>query len=379
MRILAIETSCDETAVALVEADPSSTSGQEATYNILGNALFSQASLHEPYGGVYPNLAKREHIKNLPILLEKALGNEKPEGIDLIAVTSGPGLEPALWTGITFAEELGKKWSVPVMGIDHMEGHVFSALLKKQVAGSRLQGAGITYHLPPTTLPLLALLISGGHTELVLMKQWFEYELVGRTKDDSIGEAFDKVARMLDLGYPGGPVIARLAEQSRAKAPSTKHEIPKFPRPMAHDNTCDFSFSGLKTAVLYKLRTMPKITDAEKAHIAEAFEDAARDVIVIKTRRALKETNPATLVVGGGVSANFEIRKGLERLIREEFSDTKLAYPDKSLTGDNAIMIAAAAHLRCAAGHTTPGPLTASGSQSLAQPRRATVQDREES
>jgi N6-L-threonylcarbamoyladenine synthase len=358
MRILAIETSCDETAVALVEAE-GDTSG--ATYRILGNAIFSQAPLHAEYGGVYPNLAKREHQKNLPLLLEKAIGVEKPEKIDLIAVTRGPGLEPALWTGITFAEDLGKKWSasrqIPVLGVDHMEGHIISALLR---------GENHNFQISNIKLPLLALLISGGHTELVLMRDWFEYELVGRTKDDSIGEAFDKVARMLDLGYPGGPRIAELADAQRQAGDT---DI-VFPRPMAGDNTCDFSFSGLKTAVLYKLRTMQKITPAEKAHVAQAFEDAARDVIVIKTRRALKETHPATLVVGGGVSANKEIRRGLETLIRQEFPDVILAYPDKALTGDNAIMIAVAGHLRAAAGHTTTGPLTAQGYQSLAHPQR---------
>lgn len=368
MRILAIETSCDETAVALLEATGGTSS---ATYTVLGNALFSQAHLHAEYGGVYPNLAKREHQRNLPLLLDKVMAEaamiyQSTPSIDLIAVTKGPGLEPALWTGIAFAEELGKKWGKPVLGVDHMEGHVVSALLKQGAVGSRQGAEAATYHLLPATLPLLALLISGGHTELVLMREWFKYELVGRTKDDSIGEAFDKVARMLDLGYPGGPKIAELADTQRQKGGTDM----VFPRPMAHDNTCDFSFSGLKTAVLYKLRDMPKLTDNDRAHVAQAFEDAARDVIVIKTRRALQQTRPETLVVGGGVSANREIRKGLEKLIEEEFPDTTLAYPDKTLTGDNAIVIGAAAHLRAAAGYTTQGPLTAQGAQTLARSRQ---------
>ncbi len=409
MRILAIETSCDETAVAVVESDG-------AAFTVTGNALYSQAHLHAPYGGVYPNLAKREHQNNLPALTEEALREAASENgdlarepqarreirgplfsdaadlretdhapekvlgspvvsstrrpdfsiarsvslvvnLDLIAVTSGPGLEPALWTGITFAEELGKKWGVPVVGVDHMEGHIVSALVKPD------EVQDLRFKIQEFEFPVLALLISGGHTELVLMREWFRYELVGRTKDDAVGEAFDKVARILGLPYPGGPAIAALAADSRSKIQDSRF---KLPRPIINDGTCDFSFSGLKTAVLYLVRDLGTLTDEDRAAIAREFEDAARDVMVAKSRHALTETGAKTLAVGGGVAANAHIREGLERLVEGEFPGTRLLYPSYSLTGDNAVMIGVAAALRAAHGAETPkAPLTAKGSQSL--------------
>jgi N6-L-threonylcarbamoyladenine synthase len=351
MKILSIETSCDETAITILECSGDIT---HATFTILGDALYSQAHLHAEYGGVYPALAKREHQKNLPLLLNKAMeqaGNVVP---DLIAVTQGPGLEPALWQGIEFARALGEKLHVPVVGADHMEGHIISGLVT--------QKSETEYELSDTKLPLLALLISGGHTEFVLMRDWFQYELVGKTKDDAVGEAFDKVARMIGLQYPGGPKIEKLS--GVAKARNAKHDI-VFPRPMSNDDTCDFSFSGLKTAVLYKVRDMRDLSDQDKEHIAEAFQDAVRDVLVLKTRRALEKTHAQTLAVGGGVSASMDIRKGLETLIADEFSDVRIAYPQGKLHLDNAIMIGMAAYLRHQAGLDTR-PLTALGSQTLA-------------
>ncbi len=364
---------------------------EDSTFTILGNALYSQAEKHAEYGGVYPSLAKREHQANLVPLATEALqqagfliakslglpsyGNTeaidalrdegfknsvtefletygKPD-IEYIAVTKGPGLEPALWTGITFAQALGAAWSVPVIGIDHMEGHIVSALLK-----------GVSdkeYRLTPARLPLVALLISGGHTDLVLMNEWFSYEHVGSTKDDAIGEAFDKVARLLDLAYPGGPKIAEFAAKSREKGGNTI----VFPRPLANDTTCDFSFSGLKTAVLYKLKSMEKLSESDKEHIAGAFEDAARDVIVLKTRRALEERHPLSLVVGGGVSANKEIQRALTEMVQKEFPNIVLSYPPASLTGDNAIMIGAAAYLRNSGGMPADTELFAQGNLRL--------------
>ncbi len=395
MKILSIETSCDETAVAILEAEGTF---ENASFDILGNALYSQAELHAPYGGVYPSLAKREHQGNLVPLATEALKGagllktkkestalhedtlknirdeafkndvkifldttERPD-IDLIAVTRGPGLEPALWTGINFAESLGRAWNIPVVGIDHMEGHIVSALLTAE------KNADVPvskhYTLKVARFPILAFLISGGHTEFVLMKEPFVYEHVGATKDDAIGEAFDKVARLLDLPYPGGPKIAEAASRSRER--DEKNEI-TFPRPMAHDDTCDFSFSGLKTAVLYKLRGMDKIDEKNKEQIAEAFENAARDVVVIKTKRALEATKPKVLAVGGGVSANVEIKRALGELVNQNFSEIRLAFPDPTLTGDNAIMIAAAAYLRHASGVTMPSDLSALGNLKLGE------------
>lgn len=384
MRVLAIETSCDETAVALLECE---WDGSQTSFTILGDALYSQADKHAEYGGVYPALAKREHQANLASLATEALkqadalkeGGAAPEetalapirdeefkksvrafleayanpNVDLIAVTEGPGLEPALWTGINFAEALGNAWNTPVMGIDHMEGHIVSALLKKLAPGR--------YALQDFGFPLLALLISGGHTELVLMKEWFSYEHVGMTKDDALGEAFDKVARLLDLAYPGGPKVAESAARSRERGGT---DI-KFPRPMLKDDTCDFSFSGLKTAVLYKMRSMDKISEQDKEEIAQAFEDAAREVVVEKSRRALELTKAKAFAVGGGVSANAEIRKALKEMVSRDFPETSLFFPEAELTGDNAIMIGAAGYLRSASGKKPPGSLTALGSRSL--------------
>lgn len=384
MRILAIETSCDETAIAVLDAT-GDTSG--ATYTVLGDALYSQAAKHAAYGGVYPTLAKREHQKNLVPLTKKALRDAgllaesaetvpyrafdtireeafrkdvsdfvasyaKP-ALDVIVVTHGPGLEPALWTGVSFAESLAQAWNVPVLGVDHMEGHIVSALVKEHDG---------KFVLGSITLPLLALLISGGHTEFLLMKDWFEYELIGRTKDDAIGEAYDKVARLLDLPYPGGPEIDTLA--AAAKARGATHDI-VFPRPLAKDGTCDFSFSGLKTAVLYTVQKMPALTQEDKEHLADAFQDAAVDVTRIKTARALERTGAAVLAVGGGVSANTAIRDALAQLVQETFPETTLRFPERALTGDNAIMIGIAGHLRHVSGHTQTGPLTATGSQTL--------------
>lgn len=354
MRVLAIETSCDETAVAILECTGDV---KGASFTILSNALNSQASLHAEYGGVFPTLAKREHMKNLPLLYERVIA-EAGADVDLIAVTQGPGLEPALWQGILFAKELAEKTGVPIIGMDHMEGHIVSGLVTKTGATN--------YELGTTALPILGLLISGGHTELVVMRSWFEYELVGKTKDDAIGEAFDKVARLLGLPYPGGPQVDLYAARARARGASADTHGIVFPRPLIHENSCNFSFSGLKTAVLYKLRDIGELTDTTKEHIADAFQTAARDVVMHKTARALEETGAHMLVVGGGVSANEEIRVGLRTLITDRYADVSLSLPDTTLTGDNALMIGMAAYLRYSAGKPG-GPLEARGSQSLAQ------------
>lgn len=330
MRILAIETSCDETAVSLLEiAGPL----EKPEIKILGNTLLSQAKLHEKYGGVFPNLAKREHQKNLPVLLKETLRqaglsvDTKCPQIDFIAVTTGPGLEPALWTGITFAEDLGKKWQKPVIAVNHMEGHIWSVLKNLH---------------KPMQLPALALLVSGGHTELVHIKDFGQYEIIGRTKDDAVGEAFDKVARLLGLSYPGGPKISALAEEARQNKIEPGFE---FPRPMINSNDLNFSYSGLKTAVLYKLKAKDTIDDTFKQKVALEFENAAIEVLVIKTLEALKQLNVKTLIVAGGVSANTHLRKKFSDLMKD-FPDIELLFPEKLLTTDNAIMIGIAGFIR---------------------------------
>ena len=322
MKILAIETSCDETGIALVEGIKTP---DGFIFETKKAALLSQALLHSPYGGVYPNLAKREHLKNLPALFEQF----KDEQYDAVAVTYGPGLEPALWTGIEFAKKLVVEQGLPLLPINHMEGHFISSL----VQNGRLENI---------QLPVLALLVSGGHTELVLMKEWFTYEIIGKTLDDAVGECFDKVARMLQLAYPGGPEISRLATQARSKSQISNI---KLPRPMINSGTCDMSFSGLKTAALYALRGK-NLTEDEKNAFAAEFEDAIADVMVSKTRKALWDTGAQTFVIGGGVAANRYLREKLEALVLEEFPDVDLRLPELSITGDNAIMIAQAALAR---------------------------------
>lgn len=371
MKILSIETSCDETAVSIIEAKGGA---ERPTFKILGNALFSQTKIHEPLGGVVPNLAKRAHSKNLvPLLLkvmedaklskkysrtkictpdiEKKLGKllerepdllvhilndlcgVKPPAIDCIAVTSGPGLEPALWVGINFAKALSLLWNKPVMPINHMEGHILSSLF---------DGKAIP-------MPALALLISGGHTELVLMKKMLAYQILGETVDDAVGEAFDKVARTLELPYPGGPQISRLAEEARNKGVLVDKKF-RLPRPMLHTPNYNFSFSGLKTAVLYMVRKLPSLTEEAKSMIAFEFEEAATEVLLAKTKAAILEYGPKAIILGGGVSANTHIRRSFEKMIQEEFPDTRLIIPDRTLSTDNALMIAAAAYMRSIGG-----------------------------
>jgi N6-L-threonylcarbamoyladenine synthase len=348
MNILAIETSCDETGVALVSGTKTnSPAGEGFAFAELGNAaLNSQAKLHAEFGGVYPNLAKREHEKNLPIILEQALKNAQDEPIDAIAVTQGPGLEPALWAGITFAENLAKERGLPLIAANHMEGHLISSLARRSLG----EVGACTYLLENVQLPVLGLLISGGHTEFVLMKEWFNYEVIGETQDDAVGEAFDKVARMLGLPYPGGPHVSKLAAQARAEK-SDFHA--SLPRPMIHDKNLNVSFSGLKTAVLYMLRDMggiQNVTAEQIAAIALEFETAVGDIFVAKTRRALLETDAKTFVIGGGVAANTYLRERLVTFLADEFANVEVRLPELSITGDNAVMIAQAALARALSG-----------------------------
>lgn len=363
MKILAIETSCDETAVSIIEAEGGA---DQPKFTVLSSLVLSQIKIHEQYGGVFPNLAKREHAKNLAPLVEKALEEaalytkkqnplsaevkekinadlvrepelsgriiellesvEKPH-IDLIAVTSGPGLEPALWVGINGAKVLGKVWGIPVMPINHMEGHISSVLLNSRV---------------PMKFPALALLISGGHTELVLVKDWLTYQIVGETRDDAVGEAYDKVARMLGLPYPGGPKVAQLAEQARAEALTPRFN---FPRPMIKSGDADFSFSGLKTAVLYALKEVGEIDDQIKKEVSVALEDAIIETLIFKTKGVIEEYNPKTLIIAGGVIANQTIRKSFEGLVGK-YDGLNLLVPENNLSTDNALMIALAAYIR---------------------------------
>jgi N6-L-threonylcarbamoyladenine synthase len=351
MIILAIETSCDETAISVVEC---SGNFSRPKFNILSNIISSQVKIHAEWGGVVPNLAKREHIKNLPIILKKALKKAKigQEKIDLIAVTVGPGLEPALWTGINFATDLSKVWGKPLVGVNHMEGHLLSVLLKEK-SNLKSQISKII------KFPAAALLVSGGHTELVLIKDWLKYKIIGQTRDDAAGEAFDKVAKMLGLPYPGGPQIAKLADNHQS--PVISNQI-KLPRPMINSKDYDFSFSGLKTAVLYLLRDLgakksgfrriprygrPKenqfLCDDLKIAICREFQQAVIDVLVSKTIKAAEQYKVKTVILGGGVAANKELRKQLKQSIKKN-NALNLILPEIKFTGDNAVMIAIAAY-----------------------------------
>lgn len=322
MKILGIETSCDETALSIVEC-----SGDLANpkFEVIDWALDSQASLHAEYGGVFPTLAKREHTKNLPILLDKILENKNLKDIEAIAVTQGPGLEPALWTGIVFAKELGEKWNIPVIPTNHMEGHIISPLIHNK---NKIE------------FPALALLISGGHTQLVKVNSWGSYEILGETVDDAVGEAFDKVARILGLPYPGGPEISRKANKSREHRNESSFN---FPRPMMHTKDFNFSFSGLKTAVLYTVKKIPHLTENIIEEVAHGFEDAVTEVLTKKTIKAIEEIGANTLIIGGGVVSNTHIRETFEKICKEKHIELLLS--DKTVATDNAIMIAAAGYI----------------------------------
>lgn len=386
MRILGIETSCDETAVCLIEADGGF--GENFRYAVLGNALLSQAGLHAQYGGVFPNLAKREHAKNLVPLSEKALAeagalhpatspvagagivplkqllerepelfvalvpfllkHERPD-IDAIAVTAGPGLEPALWVGINFAKALVTVWDMPLVAVNHMEGHIVMPMM--DVGAMR-----------KFDFPLLSLLISGGHTELVVSKEFGHYERIGETRDDAAGEAFDKVARLLDLGYPGGPEISKLAAEARTE--NLKADF-SFTRPMLREDNYDFSFSGLKTAVR-NVVVGKQLSHDDKKKIAREFEECVADVLIEKTLRAVDEYGINTVVVGGGVSANTYIREQLAKRLIDEGNVAKLLTPPPSLATDNALMIALAGYCHAQKQEfADPAALSANGNLKL--------------
>ncbi len=388
MRILAIETSCDETAICLLETAQTPTG---VDFTVINNITHTQLE-HAEFGGVFPAVAKREHLKNLPIILERILqvppplgGGGQGVGIDYICVTNGPGLEPALWCGIIFAQELGKKWNVPVIPVNHMEGHILSVLVPNDTPL-----APTSPNIPTPTLPqgegdrtfsfndnlqfpALALLISGGHTELVLVRGIGDYEIIGKTRDDAVGEAFDKVARMMHLPYPGGPEISKLAS-SHGAAPSPakgragvgfeeEGAMPVFPRPMLHTKDYDFSFSGLKTAVLYYIQEIltrsadadhplhyrgegPNLTKNQKIGIAYEFQNAVTDVLIKKTTRAIEEFGVQTLIIAGGVAANTFIIKSFREKISTDFPHINLHTPARELTGDNALMIALAGYFK---------------------------------
>lgn len=303
--ILGIESSCDETSVAIVK------NGRE----VLSNVINTQISIHELYGGVVPEIASRNHVENISPVMKEALkeANIKIDDVDGIACTYGPGLVGALLVGVSYAKALSYAANKPLIGVNHIQGHIAANY--------------ITYKdLKP---PFLTLLISGGNTQLVLVKDYTEFEILGKTRDDAVGEAFDKIARVIGLGYPGGPKMDKLAQDG----------TPNIDLPKVHIEGLDFSFSGLKTAIINLHHKTP---DINKADLAASFEKDVAEILLDNTKKAVKETNINKIVLAGGVSANSYIRKAFKEL--EEKEDIKVYYPELKLCTDNAAMIASAGY-----------------------------------
>jgi len=319
MIVLGIESSCDETGVAIYDDDK----------GIIADVLHSQVKLHARYGGVVPELASRDHVRRTVPLVREALKIAGIEGqeLDAVAYTAGPGLIGALLVGASMARSLAFAWDCPAVPVHHMEGHLLAPMLED----------------PAPDFPFIALLVSGGHTQLIEVSAVGEYQLLGESVDDAAGEAFDKTAKLLGLGYPGGPALAALADKGRA-------DIYKFPRPMTNRPGLDFSFSGLKT---FAANTIRDSDGSEQAHadIAHAFQEAVSETLAIKCRRAIKETGLKTLVMAGGVSANKRIRERLEQLLTDEGGE--VFYPRPEFCTDNGAMIAYAGYLRFKSGETS--------------------------
>ncbi len=346
MLILALETSCDETSVAVLDCNE-----KTKEINLLSNIVSSQVKIHAKWGGVVPNLAAREHVKNTIPVLDEALkkAEVKLSDVDLFATTKGPGLIPALLIGTNATKTLSYFWKKPLIGVQHIEGHIYANFL--------------SFPASEIKFPMLALVVSGGHTSLILMGDHLKYQTLGETQDDAVGEAFDKVAKLLDLGYPGGPIVSKRTDELEEKLKEVedkdlKKEIEaiEFPRPMMDKKNYDFSFSGLKTSVLYFYQKLQEkkldetTLEIYKSAICKEFQDAAVEVLTIKTKRAIEEFKPMTVALAGGVAANLALRKTLKEKTKEaskEISqEIKYLVPEFEFCGDNAAMIGAAAFYR---------------------------------
>ena len=338
--ILVIETSCDETAASLLEVKKQR---DKTSFKILSKVIASQIPIHSKYGGIIPELAAREHIKKIIPVIKKSL-TLNPSSIDLVAVTTGPGLITSLFVGVESAKALAYAWQKPLMPINHLQGHI-----------------AVNFINDKPIFPALGLIVSGGHTELILIKKYNQYKKIGQTRDDAAGECFDKVAKLLGLGYPGGPIISQYAE----KAEKIKEEI-SLPRPMINSNNYDFSFSGLKTAVLYLVNPVKshragsptaKFNRGTKTlqkkrkkkfiqNICKETQQAIIDVLIKKTFKAAQEFKVKSIVLGGGVIANKELRNQFSEKIKELKTPIKLLIPPREFCPDNATMIAATAYFK---------------------------------
>ena len=312
MLILGIETSCDETGIALYDSNK----------GLLGHTLHSQIDLHAEYGGVVPELASRDHIRYIIPLINQLLNKTSiaKEAINAIAYTAGPGLSGALLVGSTVGESLSFALGIPSIPVHHLEGHLLAPMLEDT----------------KPVFPFLALLVSGGHTQIIHVKQIGQYDIVGDTLDDAAGEAFDKTAQLLGLGYPGGAALSKLAESGKPK-----YDLPK---PMLHSKDFDFSFSGLKTAVLTLVKKQPELTDIIKANIAASFQESITEVLIFKTLKAMNSLNLNQIVVSGGVGANKQLREKLTKSSQED--NFQLFFPSLEFCTDNGAMIALAGYLR---------------------------------
>ena len=305
MKTLGIETSCDETAIAIYDSKK----------GIIGESIYSQIDIHAKYGGVVPELASRDHCVKIVDVLKDALGDLSIKKIDQIAYTSGPGLLGALLIGESFAQGLSTALDVPLIPINHLEGHLMSPMME----------------FPEIKMPFICLLVSGGHSMIVDVKDKGQYEIIGQSQDDAVGEAFDKVAKLLDLPYPGGPYIERLALEGRSDAFD-------FPRPMINSDDLNMSLSGLKTSVLYTVQKISNMTQEIKSDIAASFQQAISDVLVAKIKKSIETTGRKEVIIAGGVAANKFLRSEFKKL--EESHNIKVYFPDLKYCGDNAAMIA---------------------------------------
>lgn len=315
MKTLGIETSCDETAIAVFDSEQ----------GIIGESVYSQIKMHAEYGGVVPELASRDHCVKIITVLEEALGDIDLYSIDQVAYTSGPGLLGALLIGESFAQGLSTALNVPLIPINHLEGHLMSPIME----------------FPEIKVPYISLLVSGGHSMIVDVEDRGDYKILGQSQDDAVGEAFDKVGKLLGLSYPGGPHIEKMALEGNPKAY-------EFPRPMMHSDNLDLSFSGLKTAVLYTVRDIEDLNDQVKADVAASFQQAVIDVLTKKIKKAIELTGRDEVIIAGGVAANKALRSAIKEL--ENSMGIKVYYPDLKYCGDNAAMIAFVGSLRSSDG-----------------------------
>lgn len=335
MIILGIETSCDDTCASIVKA----TGRKNPTFEILSNVRSSQIDIHQEFGGVVPNLAARAHVENMNPVLIKAFKDtglnisKGKSGIDLIAVTSHPGLIPCLLIGTNVARTLAWLWEKPIIGVNHLKGHIYANWITSQ-------DTTIKY-------PAISLVVSGGHTQLILMKKRDDFKIIGETRDDAAGEAFDKVAKLLGLPFPGGPPVSKAAEKGNP-------EKYPFTPPMLASNNYDFSFSGLKTAVLYLVQGLTKnnkrLTKKQIYDISASFQYAITRVLVVKTIRAGKQYKAKTVILGGGVAANKELKKKMRHAIEKELPKATPLFPSPGMAVDNAAMIAIAGYFEYIAG-----------------------------